>query len=626
MQQVRTPPKQAVMKNFLGNWHDSMLAWLILALSIAISIIAWKISSDAITKNANLRFNAQAADIQKAILIRMDHQQVALRGGVGLLNASEHVSRQEWQNYYQSLNVDENLPGLQGFGFANFLTFDELSGYVARTRLEGFDNFEVRPAGQRRHYAAITYLEPFDRRNRRAFGYDMWSEITRRTAMQRAIDTGAAALSGMVTLVQEDGTDVQRGFLVYVPYYETNAPISTVEERRKAIKGFVYSPFRINDLMRGILGNSHRAINFKIYDGDKVEASRLLYDSTDPTSQASEDPSLTAVHRVEIQGHPWLISFSATPDFISLSEFTQPYAVGLGALIIDLLLFLTIWTISRQRRLLNELVASRTDELQMAKVRAEKSADQEILMRKRAQQVSQSLQDSNLELTRFASIVAHDLRAPLKRIECFVDVLHEDFNEQLSSEGLDVAERIKKNSSRMRSMLDSLHEYTQVGNSRIKKVRINLREIVAETVMTFRDIGYTEEMKCLVPKDLEILGDRNLIQNVLQNLIGNSIKFRGEKPLVITISGHRTDEGTLELSIEDNGIGIEPQFAGKVFEMFTRLQSEELFEGSGIGLAVCRKIVRDHDGEISVCTDKRDGTLILMKFPELEKERPRSAA
>ena len=626
MEQVRTPPKQGVKQDFLGNWHDSVLAWLILGLSIAVSIVAWKISSDAIYQNANLRFNAQAADIKKAISIRMDHQQVALRGGVGLLNASEHVSRQEWNSYYQSLSVDENLPGLQGFGFANFLTSDELGSYIAKTRLEGFYNFEVRPAGTREHYAAITYLEPFDRRNRRAFGYDMWSETTRRTAMQRAIDTGAASVSGMVTLVQEDGTDVQRGFLMYVPYYESGAPISTVEERRKSIKGFVYSPFRINDLMRGVLGNSHRAINFKIYDGETVEASKLLYDSEDPASKASKNPSLKAVHRVEIHGHPWLISFSASPDFISLSEFTQPYAVGLGALVIDLLLFFTIWTISRQRRLLNELVARRTDELHLAKVRAERSAEQEILMRKRAQQVSQSLQDSNLELTRFASIIAHDLRAPLKRIECFVDVLNEDFDEQLSIEGRDVAERIKKNSSRMRSMLDSLHEYTKVGNSRIKKERINLREIVAETVTTFRDIGYSEDMKCLVPDDLEILGDHNLIQNVLQNLIGNSIKFRGEKPLSITISGHRTADGTIELSIEDNGIGIEPQFAAKVFEMFTRLQNEELFEGSGIGLAVCRKIVRDHGGEISVCTDKRDGTLILMKFPELEKERPRSAA
>jgi CHASE1-domain containing sensor protein/nitrogen-specific signal transduction histidine kinase len=613
-------------REMFGNWHDTRLAWIVLATSAFISIIAWKVSSEAIWANAELRFNAQVVDIEKAISIRLHDQQVALKGGVGLFNASDDVSRDDWRAYYQSLDADKDLPGLQGFGYAEFFSLQDLPTHVARIRSEGFSSFEVRPPGPRKNYAAIAYLEPFDRRNQRAFGYDMWSERTRREAMQRAIDTGEASLSGVVTLVQEDGVDFQRGFLMYVPLYKNWMPVSTVNERRKAIKGFVYSPFRVNDLMRGILGNANHAINFRIYDGTEVDAQKLLYDSAEKSGKSTEVASLTASREVLIHGHPWLVEFAATSNFMSVSEQSQPYAVGLGALIIDVLLFMTLMTISGQRSRLNQLVARRTNELNAAKEKAERAALKEFEMRKRAQKASQRLQDTNRELTRFASIVAHDLRAPLKRIECFVDIFNEDYAHELSPEAFEITQRINTNAGRMRSMLDSLHEYTRVGNTKINKEKISLSDVVSDALTTFREIGCTEEFKNNVPEDLMVLGDQNLIENVLQNLIGNSIKFRGTEPLVVRIDGRRIGNGNIELTVEDNGIGIEPKYAQKVFEMFTRLHDEDEIEGTGIGLAVCRKIIRDHDGEIIVCPNKSGGTLISIVFPDPDAKVFQSAA
>jgi CHASE1-domain containing sensor protein len=124
-------------------------------------------------------------------------------------------------------------------------------------------------------YTSITYLEPFDQRNQQAFGYDMWSEPKRRTAMQSARDTATTQISGKVTLVQEIDADVQVGFLMYLAYYGRGGVPATVEERRVALAGFVYSPFRMGDLMEGILGRALPDIRLEIFDGDEMSAGSL---------------------------------------------------------------------------------------------------------------------------------------------------------------------------------------------------------------------------------------------------------------------------------------------------------------------------------------------------------------
>ena len=139
----------------------------------------------------------------------------------------------------QTLQVERYWPGIQGVGFARMLAPAELAAHEAEIRTEGFPDYAVRPVGERPQYSAIVYLEPFEGRNLRAFGYDMFSEEVRRAAMVRARDSGLPAVSGKVVLVQETGHDVQAGCLMYLPLYRKGMPVGTVEERRAALLGFV---------------------------------------------------------------------------------------------------------------------------------------------------------------------------------------------------------------------------------------------------------------------------------------------------------------------------------------------------------------------------------------------------
>lgn len=613
------------LTGWLGDWHNTQLAWMVLGASAVISVAAWYLSSSAVWHAAHARFEARTNDIRTAIETRMHEQQVALKGGVGLFNASDDVSRDDWRAYFSSLEADRHLPGLQGFGYAVILPPEQLAEHEAAIRADGFPDFKVRPVGDRPLYSSIVYLEPFDQRNRRAFGYDMWSEPTRRAAMMRARDTGEAAVSGMVTLVQETDTDVQRGFLMYLPLYEKGAPIDTVAQRRAALKGFVYSPFRIRDLISGIVSLRSHGIDFRIYDGVQVEQDRLLFDSLgmDGLSQDAPGSAFYRTLTVDILGQPWRLELFSTSSYYTSGEAAQPMLVAAAAVIVDILLFFTIMTLGNQKRNSLRLVEKRTAELRLSMERAEQAMQRETRLRIASQEAGAKLQEANQRLTQFASIVAHDLRAPLKRIECFVDVLDEDHGDALDAEARDVMGRISGNANRMRQMLDSLHRYTRVCNYRECDETAHIDAVVRAVIEGLgADVG-AARFHLDIAGDAEVRGDQYLLQHVMQNLISNAIKFRGDSPPNITITAARAGHDLVEITVTDDGIGVEPEFAERIFEMFVRLHNEDEYEGTGIGLAVCKKVVTDHGGAIAIDTAHIGGARVVLT---LRAAHARSAA
>lgn len=192
----------------------------------------------------------------QAIHSKLDSTSQILHGVVGLFNSSALIGRQQFSTYYESLALGErSLAGIQGVGFAKLLQPNRLTAYEAQMRAEGFPRFAVWPNDPRDFYTSITYLEPFDWRNRRAFGYDMWSDPVRRASMARARDTGLPSLSGPVTLVTETTSDVQPGALLYLPIYNQQLPLITTADRRTALIGWAYSPLRMGDLIRAALAD-----------------------------------------------------------------------------------------------------------------------------------------------------------------------------------------------------------------------------------------------------------------------------------------------------------------------------------------------------------------------------------
>jgi len=320
--------------------HNPITAAIILACGLLATGSAWYFSTSALEQRTTERFNNRVDTIQRVIHDRMIVYEQLLWSGVGLFNASDRVSREEWRAYVETANIEARWPGIQGIGFSVPLAPSELEAHVEAVRAEGFPDFTVRPEGERDSYSSIVYLEPFDWRNQRAFGYDMWSNDMRREAMTRARDTGEASTSGVITLVQETDEDPQRGFLTYVPVYNKTASVETVAQRQAAFQGWVYSPFRMGDLMASTLGSQEPGIQYEIFDGDALTAEALLFDSDGVFDGAPSDEGDLQQRRViTLQGRTWTILFRADATFAAGIERAQPMIIAAIGLTVDLLLF-----------------------------------------------------------------------------------------------------------------------------------------------------------------------------------------------------------------------------------------------------------------------------------------------
>lgn len=341
--------------------------WIVLALGLAGTVWLWFATTAELASVTRIKFDASADAIRESIVQRLDDYEALLLGGRGLFAASKSVERDEWHAYVERLQVSERYPGVQGMGFSVRVAPDQKDEHIRAVRAEGYPEYTIRPATERNEYTAIVYLEPFSGRNLRAFGFDMFTEPTRRAAMERARDTNLPAASGKVKLVQETNDDVQAGFLLYVPVYKNGAPTETVSERRDALLGFVYSPFRANDLIDAVVapgGKIQQEINFDIYDGDAATAETQLYryEHLLPPLSQGYTPLFTKQEHIEFSGRSWQVNFSSRPAFDAANYRSEPLYILFAGVVLSIFLFTSIrrFTETRDRalELAREITAS----------------------------------------------------------------------------------------------------------------------------------------------------------------------------------------------------------------------------------------------------------------------------
>jgi diguanylate cyclase (GGDEF)-like protein len=307
-------------------------------------------------------FNYQGREIVLRINQRLDAYAQILRGTRGLYVASQEVERSEFHDFVSSLELEKRYPGILGVGFSLIIQPDQMAHHISSIRKEGFPGYTPQPPGKRELYTSIIYIEPFSGRNLRAFGYDMFSEPVRRTAMEQARDLDRAAISGKVKLVQETERGVQMGFLMYLPVYRNDKPHATLAERRANITGWVYAPFRMNDLMDGILGEQVRNIDLEIYDGTSPSAETLMYDSYPRQIQA--DAALFHYTRqIAIRGHTWTIKLISQPTFDATIDTKRITTIRTSGFLITVLLSLVMWLLAAGRARALQLAQDITSEL-----------------------------------------------------------------------------------------------------------------------------------------------------------------------------------------------------------------------------------------------------------------------
>ena len=343
-----------------------MLPWLVLVLSLIMSLVIWRLFDQSLHDRAQVLFAEETDIITERIIKRLQDDEQILSGGAGLFNVNNEVSRADWRRYVSSLHLDRNYPGIQGVGFSRWLTPAEKEAHIRAVRAEGFSGYLIRPEGERPVYTAITYLEPFTWRNQRAFGYDMFSEPVRRAAMSRARDAGIATIAARIVLVQETDQDQQSGMLMYLPVYRQGLATDTVDHRRAAHFGFVYSPIRMNDFVYGTFGKLPPDIAFTLHTGAAPTADNLMFSSIQAgktTLPAGYAPAFTATRTVEAYGVPWRFTFTTLPPFDQELNPAKSRAVLAAGILFSLLMSSLVFVIQRTRNHAVKLAREMTRQL-----------------------------------------------------------------------------------------------------------------------------------------------------------------------------------------------------------------------------------------------------------------------
>jgi signal transduction histidine kinase len=222
------------------------------------------------------------------------------------------------------------------------------------------------------------------------------------------------------------------------------------------------------------------------------------------------------------------------------------------------------------------------------------------------------LQEANRDLESFSYSVSHDLRAPLRRILSFAQMLGDSHGTELGDEGRHMLARVDHNAKRMSELIDDLLSFSKIGKGQIENRR--LVDMHAEVTGLLEELGLSEKVELGELPSAE--GDPSLLRQVWQNLILNAVKFSAkvEKP-VVRIRGLRHPSGKVEYSIEDNGVGFDMAHAANLFGVFQRLHPESQFEGTGVGLAIVHRIIGRHNGHISARSSPGKGATFTFTLP-----------
>ncbi|WP_066832512.1 CHASE domain-containing protein [Rufibacter ruber] len=343
---------------------DYYLALGSFVLVLGITLYAYYVSKTSDQEQDAQVFKLRTEQVRETLERRMGNYLQILKGVDGLFTASDTVTYQDFKRYVSSLQIEKTYPGVQGFGYAAMLTPEQVPTMEARMQSIGFTNFKVAPASPRTEYSSIIFLEPMDARNRRAHGFDMFHDPIRREAMEAARDFNAPAITGIVTLRQEENDKVgQPGLLIYMPVYYQNAEPVALEERRRLLKGFVYAPFRAKDLMNSTIGRELKDISISIYDGKKPKPESLIY--TNDTTDAKLDTSGRKLYLTEVMriaGRTWTLEFKPRESFSDQRGIDEHNLILLAGGIISLLIFFVVWSQQRylQSNQLTELVTNNT--------------------------------------------------------------------------------------------------------------------------------------------------------------------------------------------------------------------------------------------------------------------------
>lgn len=341
------------------------LPWLVLALMLGVTWLTWDHERQSTRRAMHSQFDFALRETVSRIEQRVQGYEQMLRGVQSLFATTPWRNRVALHDYVETLALDANFSGVQAIGLVEWVPERLKPDHLAAMRLAGFAGYAIDPVGQRNVYAPIVQREPYVGRNRAPPGSDLWLDTVRRAAMERARDSGMAAISGKVELKVDANRLAPPGFVMYLPVYAQGLPHDNVQQRRDHLTGWVYASFHMSDFMASLYGSQSPGLTVTMYDGTDTGAQALMYRS-DADATVTEAPGAQAVSASEymvLAGHNWTLSLRTQDAFESRYGRSLATEIAAAGILLSAALALLVWLMIHGRARALHLAAAMTEEL-----------------------------------------------------------------------------------------------------------------------------------------------------------------------------------------------------------------------------------------------------------------------
>ena len=529
-------------------------------------------------------FRADTLAVQRLVQAQFDAMVGVTHAASALIAASPEINFVEFRAFVSELQLATRYPGLNGIGFAPRIERRGLQEFVRTASLDGVD-LAVRPEGPRGVYYPVLLMDPRSNSNASAVGFDLASDPEQQAAMDLARDGNAAAITGLLETAPLFG-DARRELILYLPVYRRGAPVVTLEQRRRALIGFVFSRLSPETMFaESMAAAASRALAIAIYDSTTSADAMLVSSGEPPATRRSTAGVL-------IGGREWLVVASAQAQSPMLPPEAQRILFAGG------LLSLLLFALMRA-----QVRAWHTAEMHAAELHATDRAKDE-----------------------FLAVLSHELRTPLNAMLGWLQMLRNgSVREDRRAHALDIVER---NARSQAQLIDDLLEMSRImmGKMRLEKRPLSVVTATIAAVDSLRpdadEKGVTlHGVEAAKGEDPMIDADPGRFAQIITNLVSNGVKFTPAGGAVwVNIEA---DPETVKIFIHDTGVGISPDFLPYVFDRFRQADSSTTrsHSGLGMGLAIVRDLVRLHRGYIEAYSNgPNQGALFVVTLPRMTAE------